>query len=153
MSASLNGGDVLAGALTGALNGGICGAITESTAIAVGPAILVCGVVGALCEGLNQAANGAKFRDLDWGSIALNSGFSALSCGLSRGVEKLMEEATKVEINFVTTIRGTSTSLIGVGASNIHDQNRKKRQNTKKHDADMERWNRMTEHYRRQVIK
>ena len=153
LSARLNGGDVLAGALTGALNGGICGAITESTAIAVGPAILVCGVVGALCEGLNQAANGAKFRDLDWGSIALSSGFSALSCGLSRGVEKLMEEATKAEINFVSTIRGTGTSLIGVGASNIHDQNRKKRQNTKKHDADMERWNRMTEHYRSQVIK
>ena len=153
LSASLNGGDVLAGALTGALNGGICGAIAESAAFTVGAAVVACGVVGVVCDVINQAANGTKVKDMDLGSIILSGAFSALSCGMSKGVEKLMGEATKAEVNFATTIRGTSTSLVGVGVSNIHDQNQKKRQNTKKQDANAERWKRMTEHYRSQVVK
>ena len=153
LSASLNGGNVLAGALTGALNGGICGAIAEAAVFTVGAAVVTCGVVGMACDIINQAANGARLKDMDLGSIILSGTFSALSCGLSRGLEELMVDVPKAGINLVTTVKGTGIALVGIGVSNIHNENQKKRQNTKKHDADMERWNRMTEHYRSQVIK
>ena len=152
LSAYLNGGNIWAGALTGALNGGLCGFIADSTAFTGGAAILVCGAAGMLFEGINQSFNGTKFHNLDWGSIVLNGAFSALSCGFSKGVEKVMTGAPQTDIDIVNAVRGTSTSLVGVGVSNIHNQNQQKRQSPQQ-AANMERWKHMTEYYRKREIK
>ena len=152
LSAYLNGGNIWAGALTGALNGGLCGFIADSTVLTGGVAILACGAAGMLFEGINQSFNGTKFHNLDWGSIVLNGAFSALSCGFSKGVEKVMTGAPQTDIDIVNAVRGTSTSLVGVGVSNIHNQNQQKRQSPQQ-AANMERWKHMTEYYRKREIK
>ena len=153
LSAYLNGTDILTGAVTGALSGVCCAGLVAMGTLTGGALLLGCGAFGAVCDAMNQIGNGKTISTLDYGSIFLSGTFSAISCGLSNGVESLMEGAGQAATNFVSAIRNVSTSLIGTGVSKIHDQNQKKREKARKQAADLDHWKRMTEHYRSQVIR
>ena len=144
--------DILAGTITGAVNGGICGLIVDSGVFTGGISLLLCGVTGVLCEASNQAANGKTIKDMDYVSIGLSGLFSAISCGWSNSIEKVMKEASKTATNAVATIRGVGISLVGIGTSKTHNDIKSKK-NKKISDDQMRRWERMTEYYRHQVIK
>lgn len=152
LSAYINGDDILAGTITGAVNGGICGLIVDSGVFTGGISLLLCGVTGVLCEASNQAANGKTIKDMDYVSIGLSGLFSAISCGWSNSIEKVMKEASKTATNAVATIRGVGISLVGIGTSKTHNDIKSKK-NKKISDDQMRRWERMTEYYRHQVIK
>lgn len=152
LSAYINGDDILAGTITGAVNGGICGLIVDSGVFTGGISLLLCGVTGVLCEASNQAANGKTIKDMDYISIGLSGLFSAISCGWSNSIEKVMKEASKTATNAVATIRGAGISLVGIGTSKTHNDIKSKK-NKKISDDQMRRWERMTEYYRHQVIK
>ena len=152
LSAYINGDDILAGTITGAVNGGICGLIVDSGVFTGGISLLLCGVTGVLCEASNQAANGKTIKDMDYISIGLSGLFSAISCGWSNSIEKVMKEASKTATNAVATIRGVGISLVGIGTSKTHNDIKSKK-NKKISDDQMRRWERMTEYYRHQVIK
>ena len=142
----------MAGTITGAVNGGICGLIVDSGVFTGGISLLLCGVTGVLCEASNQAANGKTIKDMDYVSIGLSGLFSAISCGWSNSIEKVMKEASKTATNAVATIRGVGISLVGIGTSKTHNDIKSKK-NKKISDDQMRRWERMTEYYRHQVIK
>ena len=144
IGAYLNGDNILAGALTGAVNGGACGFVAEATALTGGIALAFCAGIGMACETANQVANGKTLRTMDHGSVVLRGAFSAMSYGLCKGVESLMGDASEAVKNFVTTIRGASTALVGVAASNIHNDNQKR-----KEAAILDCWSRRENHYRR----
>lgn len=152
LSAYINGDDILAGTITGAVNGGICGLIVDSGVFTGGISLLLCGVTGVLCEASNQAANGKTIKDMDYISIGLSGLFSAISCGWSNSIEKVMKEASKTATNAVATIRGVGISLVGIGTSKTHNDIKSKK-NKKISGDQMRRWERMTEYYRNQVIK
>ena len=103
-------------------------------------------------RGFNQAANGKTIKDMDYVSTGLSGLFSAISCGWSNSIEKVMKEASKTATNAVATIRGVGISLVGIGTSKTHNDIKSKK-NKKISDDQMRRWERMTEYYRHQVIK
>ena len=125
LGAMMSGDDILLGAMYGAASGGLCGAVLDMGIFTGGAAIVACGFIGAMCEYDKQVASGVPQGEKDVGNILLSGAFSALSCGLSNGIGRLMEGAANAEVNFVATITDSCTSLVGTGVGQIRTDTKK----------------------------
>ena len=146
-----SGGNILAGAVTGAIAGGACGAIGVAK-VGLLAGSLLCAGVGAITDFSNQLINGVKWDSIDYGSVATSAVTSALSFGLGRGIGDLMQDSGAAA-QFVSSIKSVGMSLCATGLYNTYGSGSQTVGSSTVSQADLEHWQRMTEHYRGQMVR
>ena len=150
LAANANGGNIVAGAITGAIAGGCCGAIGVAD-VGLLAGSLLCAGVGVMADISNQLINGVKWDSMDRCSVATSAVTSALSFGLGKGFEVLMPDS-EIAAQFVSSIKSLGVALCANGLYNTYGR-RSQTVGSATSQADLEHWQKMTEHYRSQVVQ